>query len=116
VKHFMHMRFAVVVFAATSLVLAGAAAADRGMYPDDRVVHSPAAIDAGQSTDLAPDDRIKHHPASLTTIAPVTARASLGGGFDWDDAAIGAATVFGLVLLGAGGLLVLRQRRGPAFS
>lgn len=117
-KHFMHIRLAAVVsLAATSLVLAGTAAARTVLHPDDRAVHTPAAISAGQSTDIAPDDRADHHPSTLTPIVPVTPRASIGGGFDWADAGIGAATAFGLGLVGAGGfVLVLRQRRTAAFS
>ncbi len=117
-KHFMYLRLAVVVvLAATSLVLAGAAAADPPTYPDDRAVHNPAAINAGQSTDLAPDDRVGHHPGSLTPVTPIAAHPTIGGGFDWSDAGIGAATVFGLGLLSTGGfVLILRRRRSPAFS
>jgi hypothetical protein len=117
-KHFMYLQLVVVTaLSAASLSLAGAAAARTVIHPDDRAVHSPTAIKAGQSVDLAPDDRADHHPSTLTPNAPVTVPTTVGAGFDWADAGIGAATAFGLGLVGVGGcVLVLRQRRGAAFS
>jgi hypothetical protein len=39
--------------------------------------------------------------------------ASSGSEFDWSDAGIGAAAVFGTVLLGAGLVLTIRRREFP---
>ena len=39
--------------------------------------------------------------------------ASSGDEFDWNDAGIGAATVFGTMLLGAGLVLTIRRREFP---
>jgi hypothetical protein len=117
-KHFMYLQLVVVAaLTAISLVVPGAATAERVMHPDDRAVHSPTAIKAGQSKGLAPDDRVKHHPSTLTTISPVTAHETIATDFEWIDAGIGAATAFGLVLLAAGGFVIaIRQRRSGAVS
>jgi len=47
-------------------------------------------------------------PSSSTTQV-----ASAGDEFDWNDAGIGAAAVFGTVLLGAGLVLTIRRREFP---
>jgi hypothetical protein len=49
--------------------------------------------------------------ATLTTPDSQSASASSGNGFDWGDAAIGAAGGLGIALAGAGGVLALRGRR-----
>jgi hypothetical protein len=46
-------------------------------------------------------------PPSATQVA------SSGNEFDWNDAGIGAAAVFGTVLLGAGLVLTIRRREFP---
>jgi hypothetical protein len=45
-------------------------------------------------------------------LQPTTTSTS-GGGFDWNDAAIGAALAFGFVVLGVGSLLTVRQQHKP---
>ncbi len=44
---------------------------------------------------------------------PPTTTATSGGGFDWNDAGIGAALAFGFVVLGVGSLLTVRQQHKP---
>ncbi len=123
----------------SAVLVAGAAAADGTIRPDDRAVHGPGALSSGASTGLVrpddraihgpgaisgssfpspgrPDDRANHGPGSVT-VTPIVAQATVGNGFDWIDAGIGAASLVGLGLIGAGGaVLVLRRRRTAAFS
>ena len=44
---------------------------------------------------------------------PTTTLASSGDGFDWNDAGIGAALVFGVAALGIGSLLTVRHQHRP---
>jgi hypothetical protein len=44
---------------------------------------------------------------------PTTTAAPSGDGFDWNDAGIGAALVFGAVVLGIGSLLTVRHQHKP---
>jgi hypothetical protein len=46
--------------------------------------------------------------------APLVARSTDSGGFEWDDAAIGAGSALGLVLVLAGGAAAVSRRRTPA--
>jgi hypothetical protein len=46
----------------------------------------------------------------LASVGPTTTSAS-SDGFDWGDAAIGAASMLGLVAVGLGGLALLSRRR-----
>ena len=48
--------------------------------------------------------------------APVAASSPGSGGLEWDDAAIGAGAMLGLVLVLAGGVAVISRRRTPATS
>jgi hypothetical protein len=48
-------------------------------------------------------------PAPTTTVV-----ASSSDGFDWNDAGIGAASVFGIALVGAASLMTIRRHHGPA--
>ncbi|HSB37477.1 MAG TPA: hypothetical protein VLD13_00200 [Gaiellaceae bacterium] len=47
--------------------------------------------------------------AGLGTSEPTTSLASSGQGFDWNDAGIGAAFVFGAVFLAAGSVVAVRR-------
>jgi hypothetical protein len=97
------------------VVGAGNAYAYHVLSPDDRAVHSPAAISAARSADIAPDDRVLHRPGMDPT--PLAVPAKTGERFDWIDAGIGAGTVLGLALLGMGAFVVVtRRRRGVAYS
>jgi hypothetical protein len=44
---------------------------------------------------------------------PTTTTASSNDGFDWNDAGIGAALVFGVAVLGVGSLLTVRHQQKP---
>jgi hypothetical protein len=54
-----------------------------------------------------PQAQMHRHLANLNLPA---ADSSVGTGFDWTDAGLGAGAVFGLVLLASGGVLVTRRR------
>lgn len=110
--------------AAAVLALVAPAAALAGGSPDDRAL--PRGTTWSQPQQISPDDRAVSRgttfsePAATKTVIvspddraftrsnPSVARPTLilatGGGFDWRDAGIGAASGFGiaLVLLGAG--------------
>jgi hypothetical protein len=85
-------------------------------------LRSPDAIDAATTVqtpqDLrSPDTRdaadgrgAYNTPEVVVVKAPATAPA---GGFDWADAGIGAGALFGLILLGLGGALLVVHRRQP---
>jgi hypothetical protein len=45
-------------------------------------------------------------------LQPATTSTS-GGGFDWNDAGVGAALAFGFVVLGVGSLLTVRHQHKP---
>jgi opacity protein-like surface antigen len=45
-------------------------------------------------------------------LQPATTSTS-GGGFDWNDAGIGAALAFGFVVLGVGSMLTVRHQHKP---
>jgi hypothetical protein len=71
--------------------------------------------DATHVQDLrSPDTRdAAEHYVPPTATSPRVVRISAPGstGFDWTDAAIGAGTSFGLMLLVAGGVTVITRRR-----
>ena len=85
-----------------ALVLAGGAGA--ATRPDDRETHGPGAIATAQrDVVVRPDDRADRRVAGEAPLAqPTTAE-----GFDWADAGIGSAATLGLVLLVAGGSVVV---------
>jgi hypothetical protein len=62
-------------------------------------------------------ERLAESMYGSTTI-PATPTAAVAGGFNWGDAAIGAATTLGLVLIlaGVGTLLVRSRRRHPVHA
>lgn len=96
-----------------SLLFAAAAAAEGSVRPDDRATRGTGAI-ALETAVVRPDDRAIR-PSSPSSVTFVESTA--GGGFDWADAGIGAATVVGLGLVSVGVfVLVARRRHGPAFS
>ena len=110
--------------AALGLTLAAFAAPTAGAVPAD--LRSPDARDAALTSSLAgtsaprqdlrsPDAR--DHTAGRgtfnapdVTVVKVTEPAPTAGGFDWADAGIGAGGILGLVLVGAGGALVITRR------
>jgi hypothetical protein len=121
----------IVMTTAVTAALAGNAAAQDLRSPDAREsaravttidLRSPDARDAARASDVAnsavirdarsPDAR---DTSGMSTFRPgtVTTTASAGPAtsFDWGDAGIGAAAMFGLVAVAAGTLLVLSGRR-----
>ncbi len=92
------------VLAAAVVFAAPATAA--GVRPDDRAA-GPRSEPTGQA--VRPDDRAgTRGPDSVVYTLPA---ASTGSAFDFGDAAIGAATGAGLVLLLSGTALILMRRR-----
>ncbi len=78
-------------------------------------MHGPGAI--GAVDVVRPDDRAWRGAGPGPTIVPIASEPSRVDGFNWDDAAIGAAGAFGLVMLMAGAsVMVMRHRRVAAFS
>jgi hypothetical protein len=67
------------------------------------------AVSSPQQKDTAP--LVSEKLAGLD-LQPATTSTS-GGGFDWNDAGIGAALAFGFVILGVGSLLTVRQQHKP---
>ena len=67
------------------------------------------AVPSSQQTDTGP--LVSEKLAGLD-LQPATTATS-GGGFDWNDAGIGAALAFGFVILGVGSLLTVRHQHKP---
>jgi len=95
-------------------VLAPAAAAQQDL-------RSPDARDAAGRHEHVQDLRMPDtHDSALgrgAEVAPVVEFVDVPGrdGFDWTDAALGAATGIGIMLVGAGGAMTTaRLRRRPA--
>lgn len=63
------------------------------------------AVPSSTQTEVVP----KPPPAPTTTVV-----ASSSDGFDWNDAGIGAASVFGITLVGTASLMTIRRHHGPA--
>jgi hypothetical protein len=58
--------------------------------------------------------RQSHRDSEQTTVGlPQTVSVVATGGFDWADAGIGAAFVFGIMLLGAASVVTIRRHHGP---
>ena len=109
--------------AALGLTLAAVAAPTAAAVPAD--LRSPDTRDAARTTEAAssaprqdlrsPDAR--DHTAGRgtfnapdVTVVKMSEPAPTAGGFDWADAGIGAGGILGLVLVGAGGALVISRR------
>ena len=80
---------------------AGQVASSNASFVNDR--RTPDARDHGEGrgTFSAPD----------VTIVKVTDPSPVAGGFDWEDAGIGAGSLLGLVLVGVGGTLAITHYR-----
>lgn len=78
-----------------------------------------AAI-AAPAASARPIDSVGYHPqpaATSSNPAPAEVRVveqQSGSGFDWGDAGIGAAAMFGVTMTGLGGLAVSSHRHRPA--
>jgi opacity protein-like surface antigen len=86
-----------------------------GQYSQQAIVRSKLgeigawAVPSPQQNDTTP--LVSEKLAGLD-LQPATTSTS-GGGFDWNDAGIGAALAFGFVVLGVGSLLTVRQQHKP---
>ena len=69
------------------------------------------AVPSSQQTDTKPLVSEKLSGLGLPTTTTV---ASGGEGFDWNDAGVGAAFVFGITLVGTASLMTIRRHHGPA--
>jgi hypothetical protein len=70
---------------------------------------APSVAYAKFDLELGPSGSTGQAPSPIVSSAPRTA-ASSGHGFQWDDAAVGAAGVLVLVGVGAGGFVARRRR------
>jgi hypothetical protein len=97
--------------------------------PDDRATHGPGAVTIWRASDtVRPDDRATHGQGAIAieqlagggqvpVIAPGGSGTARVDGFDWLDAAIGAAAALGLGLIVAGGAaFLIRRAHAPAYS
>jgi hypothetical protein len=125
-RHSITTAVAVLALVAPAAALAGGSPDDRALprgttwnqqlSPDDRAVSrgttfsQPTAV---KTIAVSPDDRAfaRNNPS----VARPTLILAAGGGFDWTDAGIGAASGFGiaLVLVGAGLVLTRRDSGRP---
>jgi hypothetical protein len=88
-----------------ALIVAGGAGA--AIRPDDREAHGPGAITATQrDVALRPDDRADRRFPSIVPVSQPTT----GEAFDWVDAGVGSAATVGVVLLVAGGSVIVLRR------
>ena len=69
------------------------------------------AVPSPQQMDTKPLVSEKLSGLGLPTTTTV---ASGGEGFDWNDAGVGAAFVFGITLVGTASLMTIRRHHGPA--
>ena len=69
----------------------------------------PGAVPSTQQKNTTP---IVSEKVAGLDLQPATTSTS-GGGFDWNDAGIGAALAFGFVVLGVGSLLTVRHQHRP---
>jgi hypothetical protein len=85
------------------------AAAPQVLYADDLHSMVPRPVSSEPRTDVLVDSLGR--PLGPADAQPVSEVGSASTGFDWSDAGIGAVSVFGLMLLGIGVLLVGRHNR-----
>ena len=84
-------------------------AAPQVLYADDLHASLPRPVSTEPRTEMLTDSLGRPIPADL--VQPVSDVVPASTGFDWSDAGIGAVSVFGLMLLGIGVLLVGRHNR-----
>jgi hypothetical protein len=98
------------------------AQAQAGARPDDRAgARGPGSPSVTTlplqpvGTAVRPDDRAGTRGVrSLVVAATLPNPVAAGSGFDWDDAGIGAAGMFGLILIGSGLVFIGVRRRHQA--
>jgi hypothetical protein len=71
------------------------------------------AVPSSTQTEVVPKPLVSEKLSGLG-LPTTTTVASGGEGFDWNDAGIGAAFVFGITLVGAASLVTIRRHHGPA--
>jgi hypothetical protein len=108
------LRRLVAVAASGAVVLCFAAGASADPQVQD--LRSPDAIDAAlvraKGPDLRSPDAVDAADGRVTAVvaAPALREVTTSStGFDWGDAAIGAAGAIGLILLGTGAVLLVRR-------
>jgi hypothetical protein len=79
---------------------------DQGTYVLDRSYGSPDAVDAARDLPAYPTPTVATQPP-----APIVTASDSSGGFDWGDAGIGAAGMFGLFGIAGGSALLLTGRK-----
>ena len=87
----------------------GLPVAPQVLYADDLHASLPRPVSTEPRTEMLTDSLGRPIPADL--VQPVSDVVPASTGFDWSDAGIGAVSVFGLMLLGIGVLLVGRHNR-----
>ena len=70
------------------------------------------AVPSSTQTEVVPKPLVSEKLSGLG-LPTTTTVASSGDGFDWNDAGIGAAFVFGITLVGAASLMTIRRHHGP---
>ena len=103
---FKYCRATAVIFA--TLSLAATAAASASATPWD-----PNSTDPAIPLRPAPEPAMVSPAPGGVGSAPVVVRVTTARGFDWSDAAIGAAGGIALSMVGVGGFLVASQSQPP---
>jgi hypothetical protein len=102
-----------VVLAAAALV-PSASSAKLGSGPDERTATElgQAVSEPGDQAGATADALDTRTPTELAQrVEPSVSAAAESSGFDWGDAAIGAGSMLGLVLIGFGGVALRNRRR-----
>jgi hypothetical protein len=113
-----HITRAATLGLAVAAIAAPAASAQTAVQSPDARDANQAAIASHTTAVQSPDARDANlaargveRPTPRFVVVPGPAPASEAGGLHWDDAGIGAAGLLGLVVLGAGGVLLAVRRR-----
>lgn len=96
--------------AAIALLVVPAAFASTPVRPDDRAAGPRSDVTTVPAQAVRPDDRPGVRGPGVVIVHTPTMTSSTNG-FDFADAAIGAGAATGLLLVVAGGALVLSRRR-----
>lgn len=79
--------------------------------PDDRTLYRGTTQQLDPSIVGSPDDRVFFRGVETPSIPVNVTVSSPSGGFQWDDAGLGAVSTLAFVLLMGAGALVIRQQR-----
>jgi hypothetical protein len=125
-KHYRIVSALVVALVGTAIAApaAGARPVDQvqvRLNPDEQTLIAAASQEATQASPVRPNpDQLGGAPRYLPAqqlaelTRPQVVQATSGSGFDWGDAGIGAAVMFGLTMVGVGTAVVLNARRRRA--